>query len=41
MSSVEQEAFRSALEVVGSVEPRVAHLIGEELTGQRRQGPHG
>ncbi|GGM07093.1 MULTISPECIES: glycine hydroxymethyltransferase [Micromonospora] len=34
-SSAESTAFRSALEVVRSVEPRVAAAIGAELTDQR------
>ncbi len=33
----EQTAFRSALEVVALAEPRVAQLIGAELSSQRRQ----
>ena len=37
MKSPEQQAFRSALEVVRSAEPRVAELIAAELGSQRRQ----
>jgi glycine hydroxymethyltransferase len=37
MPVTEQTAFRSALEVVASSEPRVARLIGAELSSQRRQ----
>jgi glycine hydroxymethyltransferase len=35
--STEQIAFRSALDVVAAVEPRVAEAIGAELASQRRQ----
>jgi glycine hydroxymethyltransferase len=37
MPTAAHTAFRSALEVVGSAEPRVARLIAAELASQRRQ----
>ncbi len=37
MASAEADAFRSALAVIDSVEPRVASLITAELDSQRRQ----
>ncbi|HTW09300.1 MAG TPA: glycine hydroxymethyltransferase [Acidimicrobiales bacterium] len=37
MPALEQSAFRSALQVVATAEPRVARLIAAELASQRRQ----
>ena len=37
MSTTENDAFQSAIDVIGTVEPRIAAAIGAELDNQRRQ----